>query len=74
MESWLVTIDNTVCDSEALRRFTVAGAVPDTEADVVQFDNDERAITVFATATVATALSGFTWVKGVFPNSDMQAY
>lgn len=74
MESWLVTFDNTVADGEVLELLTIAGAVPDAEADVIPIGDTERSITVFATASVAAALSDIPWVTGVFPNSEMQLY
>ncbi|MEL6207599.1 MAG: hypothetical protein AAFR47_20130 [Pseudomonadota bacterium] len=74
MKSWLVTVDKTITDAEAFRRLSAAGAEPDTDADVIPFDDAERAITVFATASVAASLSDLSWVCGVFPNSEMQPY
>ncbi len=74
MENWLVTVDHTITNDEAIRRFIIAGAAPDAEADVILLDDTERAITVFATASVAATLSDFSWVSGVFPNSEMQVY
>lgn len=74
MQSWLVTVDQTVTDDEAFARLVAAGAQPDPDSDVIVFDDTERAITVTATPGIAAGLDAFPWVRGVFPNSEMQAY
>ena len=74
MKSWLVTIDSNISNDEAFRRLRDAGAEPDYDSDVVLFADEDRALCVFASDDVATALQALDWVRDVFPNSDMQAF
>lgn len=74
MGAWLVTIDDTMSDDEAIKRLVAFGAVPDLEAGVVQLDESERAISVSADAKIADGLSDLDWVCDVFPNSELHAY
>ncbi|GAB5445971.1 hypothetical protein [Gymnodinialimonas sp.] len=74
MQSWLVTVDQSISDADAFARLSEAGAAPDGDTDVIALDDRERIITVHATSDVAEALSQFSWVCGVFPNSEMTPY
>ena len=75
MQSWLVTVNQTITDDEAFARLIDLGATPDADSDVIPYaDSNERTITVHASASVADALSNMSWVTGVFPNSEMQLF
>lgn len=67
-------VDENITDDEAYERLVAVGATPDPEAELVQFNNAERVISVSATAAVAAILSKHHWVRGIYPNSEMQPY